>query len=100
MGRSRILVTGASGFLGRAIVAAGRLKGHRMVAVSRSAADVEGAAEHQVCGDLGQGIGAVDLSGIDVVIHCAALVHQPNAEEHAYSPMNVDLPVAPAWTRH
>ena len=90
----RLLVTGATGFLGRAIVQAGQLKGHRMVAVSRSGTDVPGAAECQACGDLATGTEAVDLSGVDTVINCAALVHQPNAPAAAYTPLNVDLPIA------
>lgn len=96
--QKRILVTGATGFLGREIVAAGAQKGHHMVAVSRAGTKVEGSNEQQACGDLAQGVSAIQLAGIDAVIHCAALVHQPAAPAAAYTPMNVDLPLALAKT--
>lgn len=93
-----ILVTGASGFLGRAIVAAGSQAGHHMIAVSRAGAQVPGAAEVQACGDLAVGLHSIDLSGVDCVINCAARVHvlgreDAAAAETAYRRMNVDVPV-------
>ena len=91
--QKRILVTGATGFLGREIVAAGAQKGHHMVAVSRAGTKVAGSNEQQACGDLAQGVSAIQLAGIDAMIHCAALVHQPAAPAAAYAPINVDLPL-------
>ena len=94
----RILVTGASGFLGRAITAAGAEAGHHMIAASRAGTPVTGAGAVQACGDLAQGIGGIDLAGVDAVVHCAARVHVTRREavaqaEAAYRAMNAELPV-------
>lgn len=95
----RILVTGATGFLGRAIVAAGAAAGHHMIAASRAGAHVPGAADLQASGDLAEGVGALDLGGVDAVVNCAARVHvtsreDPHAAEAAYTAMNAEMPVA------
>ena len=90
----RILVTGATGFLGREIVAAGARQGYHMVAVSRAGTAITGSNEQQACGDLARGPSSIQLAGVDAVIHCAALVHQPTAPTAAYTAMNVDLPFA------
>ncbi len=94
----RILVTGASGFLGRAIVAAGSRAGHTMVAASRSGEAVPGAAEVQASGDLLASPLALDWRGVDAGVHCAARVHvtrngDARADEAAHQVMNADLPV-------
>lgn len=94
----RILVTGASGFLGRAIVAAGADAGHHMIAVNRAGTQVPGAAEVQACGDLLAGVGAIALDGVDCVVNCAARVHvttreDPASADAAYLLMNVERPV-------
>lgn len=65
MGGLTVLVTGAAGFLGRAVVAEARARGHAVRTLTRRAGgDV-------VC-DLAQGVPASALAGIDRVIHCAA----------------------------
>lgn len=82
---SRIMVTGASGFLGQAVVQAAREAGSEVVALSRRA----GAAEEEVTPvaiDLGD-VGAPEalktaLDGVDAVIHTAARMIG-TAEEHA-----------------
>lgn len=86
---SRIMVTGAAGFLGRAVVKAARAEGVEVVALSRRAG---GAAWESDAGitlvevDLGDQ-GSVEalkaaLDGVDAVIHAAARF-SGSAEEHA-----------------
>lgn len=73
----RVLVTGASGFVGSALVTGLKQQGHDVVATTRTAVSVpvEG-VNYQVIGDLG---GELDwhsaLQDIDVVVHTAARVH-------------------------
>lgn len=73
----RVLVTGASGFVGSALVTGLKQQGHDVVATTRTAVSVpvEG-VDYQVIGDLG---GELDwqsaLQDIDVVVHTAARVH-------------------------
>lgn len=94
----RVLMTGASGFLGRAVVAEAAGAGHDAIAASRSGESVPGASEVQATGDLVEGIGALDLSGVDAVVNCAARVHvtqreDPARAEVAFHAMNAELPV-------
>jgi UDP-glucose 4-epimerase len=74
---SRILVTGASGFVGRAVIPALAKDGHAVrAAVRRSTPDFPGNIELVQYGDLA---GPVDwsplLAGIDVIIHLAGIAH-------------------------
>lgn len=77
MPADRILVTGATGFLGRAVVAhlAGRGRAVR-AAVRREAGDWPAGVETAVIGDMS---GATDwsaaLQDVDAVVHCAARAH-------------------------
>ncbi len=69
----RILVTGASGFLGRHIVAALAKAGHEPVALSRSGAEIPGAAMSLTC-DLLDGEAmraAISEARAETLIHCA-----------------------------
>jgi nucleoside-diphosphate-sugar epimerase len=75
----RILVTGANGFIGRALCTTLSAKGYRVLAAVRDAAFPKRAGElDSVC------VGAIDrhtdwrtiVKGIDIVIHLAAKVHQ------------------------
>lgn len=72
----RVLVTGAGGFLGRAVVEAALAAGHGVVAMHRPASLPVAAAMPNVeilPGDLRQrGAWEGALGGIDAVIHCAA----------------------------
>jgi nucleoside-diphosphate-sugar epimerase len=75
---SRFLVTGASGFIGRAAVAALAAAGHEVRAATRrpGAAALPGAAELVALGDIE---GEVDwrelLAGMDAVLHLAGVAH-------------------------
>ncbi len=70
----RIAVTGASGFVGRALLRAGAEAGHAMIAVSRQRPD--GAAEFRAIAGLDDAAGlARAFAGVDAVAHCAARVH-------------------------
>ncbi len=82
MTRQRILVTGASGFVGGAVVK--RLLEHPelydVVAAGRSERGVDSSACRVVSGlELSEPAGwAEALQGVDVVIHCAARAHVMN----------------------
>jgi UDP-glucose 4-epimerase len=69
---SRVLITGASGFIGRNLAEAMALN-HEVVAMSRRPTDVNGVAS--VCGDFASpdGLRLLDRYGADVVIHLAAV---------------------------
>ena len=75
MPADRILVTGATGFLGRAVVAHLGARGRKVLAAVRGGGAPAG-LETAVVGDLS---GATDwsaaLRGVDAVIHCAARAH-------------------------
>lgn len=70
----RVLVTGAGGFLGRAVSQAAHLGGHDVVALQRPAAPKSMPEGIEVlAGDLRQpGDWCQGLGGVDAVIHCAA----------------------------
>jgi nucleoside-diphosphate-sugar epimerase len=74
---ARILVTGAAGFIGRALCRTLAARGHEIVAAARGAADsVEGAAMHAL-GEFGPDTDwAPALSGVEVVIHLAQHAHR------------------------
>lgn len=99
----RILVTGASGFLGRAILRAGADasagNGHTMIAASRVGSAADGASETLATGNLVESAASLDLSGVDAVINCAARVHVLKREGAAqakaqYDAMNAAMPLA------
>lgn len=80
----RVVVTGASGFIGRAVVPALRARGHEVMALDRAAT-----------GDLA---GRVDwpaqLAGAGAVVHLAALAHSRDVDEARLRAVNVDAAVA------
>ncbi len=73
----RILVTGATGFVGRAVVPLLEQRGHAVRAAVRTAgAAVPGSAATVVVEDIGPATGwSHALEGIDAVVHLAARVH-------------------------
>lgn len=80
----RVLVTGASGFIGRAVVPALRARGHEVTPLDRAA-----------IGDLA---GLVDwpahVAGAGAVVHLAALAHSRQAGEARLRAVNVDAAIA------
>lgn len=74
----KIAVTGAGGFIGKALVSALLTHGHEVRGLSRAA------------------LAEPDFSGADVVIHCAALAHRTGAERpdaEAFNAINHHLTV-------
>jgi nucleoside-diphosphate-sugar epimerase len=83
----KVAVTGASGFVGRAVVEALARTGHHPVAITR------GQSGDLLAADL-----APLFEGCDAVVNCAARVHvmqreDPITAERAFHAMNAELPV-------
>jgi nucleoside-diphosphate-sugar epimerase/glycosyltransferase involved in cell wall biosynthesis len=98
--RVPFLVTGATGFLGRAVVQRLRAEGHRVrVFQRRTPAAPEDGIEYAV-GDLGDAA-AVDraVKGADVVIHCGAAT-KGGWPEHKVGTVDGTQHVADACQRH
>lgn len=73
----KVLLTGATGFVGREVVSTLLARGHQTVAAVRSAAELPAAVEQRVVGDITEPVAwAEALDGIDTVLHLAARVHQ------------------------
>jgi uncharacterized protein YbjT (DUF2867 family) len=78
--RVRVLLTGATGLIGRAVLAALRGNGHEVVALARSADGArlaQGASRH-IALDMGRATSPADwtahLAGIDAVVNCAGVL--------------------------
>ena len=96
----RCLVTGASGFVGRALTPALVNAGHQVRAVVRRPGlplddeKLSGGALDQVVGDLTETSDETFtrwLTGVDTVFHLAARTHQHNAPPVAYERLNVGV---------
>lgn len=92
----RVAVTGASGFVGKAVVDALARAGHHPVAIVRAASSARG--EIRTSGDLLAADFAPLFEGCDAVVNCAARVHvttreDPATAERAFHAMNAELPV-------
>ena len=85
-----VLVTGASGFIGRAACAAFAKRGWQVRAAVRDRATIEGA--QTVLGSLEQGW---PVDGVDVVVHLAGIAHQLHgkAAESTYRALNCEATV-------
>lgn len=94
----RIGVTGANGFVGRAVVAAIVRAGHIPVAIVRTTQADAGMDETRVVGDLMDADYASMMMGLDALVNLAARVHvtkreAPDVAERAFTSMNADLPL-------
>ena len=81
----RVLVTGASGFIGQHLVPALIKRGNRVVTAGRRPSAVISSHEHVVIGDLAHPIDwAPLLRDIDVIVHLAGIAHRGSdiREEH------------------
>jgi UDP-N-acetyl-alpha-D-quinovosamine dehydrogenase len=71
-------VTGAAGFIGRALCRALVEHGHRVVAVTRTSAVSIPGVELRAIGDIGlQTDWGTALAGVDIVVHLATSAHRP-----------------------
>ncbi|WP_439519121.1 NAD-dependent epimerase/dehydratase family protein [Hydrogenophaga sp.] len=87
MGALNLAITGATGYLGRAVVSEARARGHRVRALLRDARQ----APHEWASDAGivaqpgglERLTATDLAGVDAVLHLAAAMSGDDAaQEH------------------
>ncbi len=74
---SRILITGATGFVGRALVPALLARGHQVVSAVRPGHEgTEAGTEARLIGDIGPDTDwRAALDGVEAVVHLAARVH-------------------------
>ena len=80
----RVVVTGASGFIGQTLCPALRARGHQVVALDRAAT-----------GDLAGFAGwPAHLAGAGAVVHLAALAHSRDVDEARLRAVNVDAALA------
>jgi nucleoside-diphosphate-sugar epimerase len=94
---ARILVTGAGGFIGRALCPALAARGHRVVAgLRRSTREAITGAESRLLGDIAPGRDWGDaLRDLDIVIHLAQRAHAPPSK----GILAAEPPAAAALTR-
>ena len=79
----KVLVTGASGFIGNFLLAALRDAGHEMRAASRSRVELQG-INYILAPELGADADwSRALLGVDVVVHLAGRAHVPSKNADA-----------------
>jgi UDP-glucose 4-epimerase len=89
---ARILVTGASGFVGPHVVARLLAEGYRVRVAQRRAQPVPDGVEAVVTGDLARPVDwSAALDGVDHIVHMAGLAHAgPGLDEALYRRINTD----------
>jgi len=92
MADERILLTGASGFVGPHVVAALLQAGYRLRLAQRQAGPVPEGVETVVTGDLSVPLDwSTALGGVDHIVHMAGLAHAgPGLDEALYRRINTD----------
>ncbi len=96
MSRERVLLTGASGFVGRHLLHGLAKRGYRVRTVGRTATPPSPDVEHVTIGDLGAPIDWRPLlDGIDHVVHGAGLAHADgDIPEERYRAVNTQATLA------
>ena len=102
MSGERILLTGASGFVGRYLLHDLIARGYRVRAAGRSSISAITGAEHVAIGDLGAPVDWQPLlDGVDHVVHSAGLAHADgDIPEERYQQVNTQATLALARTAH
>ena len=92
----RILLTGASGFVGRHVLDDLAARGYRVRTAGRSATPASPDVEHVAIGDLGVPVDWQPLlDGVDHVVHSAGLAHADgNIPEERYRAVNTEATLA------
>lgn len=92
----RVLVTGASGFIGRGVVPALAAAGISVRAAVREFADLGPGVESAVVGDLRKPVNLSEaMRDVDAVVHLAGLAHQaPGIDEDSYREVNAAVTAA------
>jgi nucleoside-diphosphate-sugar epimerase len=85
----RVLVTGASGFIGAALCRELLARGHAVRGVVRSSAAAQG-LQDAVVADIADGIDARALANVDVVVHLAGIAHRARRDEAEIRRVNVE----------
>lgn len=96
MNGERVLLTGASGFVGRHLLHDLIARGYRVRTAGRGTAPIAPAVEHMAIGDLGAPIDWQPLlEGVDHVVHSAGLAHADgDTPEERYQAVNTQATLA------
>lgn len=91
-------ITGAAGFVGRAIVRELSAHGYKVRALSRGGEHIPGATENVAVGDLSGAQDPTIFENCQAVVQCAARVHvfkreSPERSAKLYRTLNAELPV-------
>jgi nucleoside-diphosphate-sugar epimerase len=80
-----ILVTGATGFVGRHLIAALSARGHAVRALVRQGAVLDTGPNVEICevGDITQTNWPEALHGVDAIVHLAAIAHRGSPRDEA-----------------
>lgn len=91
----RVLVTGATGFVGQGLVPALVAAGHSVRAALREPGPLPAGVDAAVIGDLSRPLNrSFALDGIDAVVHAAGLAHMgPDVPEELYRRVNTEATV-------
>jgi len=100
--RGRVLLTGATGFLGRGLVGGLSLTGYRIRAATRDTTTLPKEVESAVVGDLRRPINLSEaLRDVDYVVHSAGLTHSvAGLSEDTYREVNAGITQTLASAAH